>query len=155
MNAQGIVSVAVGLVIGAIVFSIPIHEIEVEESYYTTEPHQYQQTLVRERQVIDWPRFWRSVTEAQYLIKNTENTDGTFTLNFLFDNGTDTKTKTQRVRILAGEERAVKMKSTLAGQSTISLNVVPPNRSEVQYRSVKKMVSTWYYLPGLKFLFGW
>lgn len=155
MNAQAIVSVAVGLVIAVILLSIPIVDIEVEEPYYTSEPYQYEQTLVREKQVIDWPRFWREVTEAQYLVKNNEDIDGIFTLNFRFDSLTDSKTKTDRVKILAGEGKVVTMKSALAGVSTSSLNVVPPVKSELHYRTVKKMVGTWYYLPGLKFLFGW
>ena len=154
-KAQAIIYTAIALVIAAILMSTITWEIDVVEPYYTSEPYQYEQTLVREKQVIDWPRFWQTATQGQYLVKNNESIDGIFTLNFVFDNGADSKTKTKKVEILAGEEKAVTMKSTLAGLSTITLNVVPPNKSELQDRTVKKTVSTWYYLPGLKFLFGW
>ncbi len=79
--------------------------------------------------------------------------DGTFVLNFLFDDGSDSKVKTEKVKILSGEEKAVTINSPLAGVSTVLLNVVPPNKSVLQQRTVKKTVNVWYYIPGLKLLF--
>lgn len=152
MDARAILSVVIVLVIAAIVLTTTTWEIEVDEPYYTSEPYNYEQTLVREKQVIRWPWFWQTTTQGQYLVNNNEGIDGIFTLNFLFDNGTNSKTETKKVEILAGEEKAVSIESPLAGVSTISLNVVPPNKSELQYRTVKKKVTTWQYLSGLMFL---
>jgi hypothetical protein len=155
MNAQGIIAVVVAVIVAAILMSTVTWQIDVVEPYYTSEPYHYEQTLVREKQVTKLPWFWQTATQAQYLVKNTEGKDGTFTLNFLFDDGTNSRTKTMRVEILAGEQKAVTITSPLTGVSTISLSVVPPNKSELQYRTVKKTVNAWYYLPGLRFLFGW
>ncbi len=151
-QASGILSVVIALVVSAIVLTTVTWEIEVQEPYYTTEPYQYEQAFVRERQVTDWPRFWRQVTEAQFLVKNAEGIDGVFTLNFRFDSVSDSDTRTERIEVLAGEGKIVTIRSTLAGVSTISLNVVPPNKSELQYRTVKKKVNGWQYLHSLMFL---
>ena len=155
MSAQGIITTVIAIIVAAILMSTITWQIDVVEPYYTSEPYHYELTLVRQQQVTKPPWFWQTATQAQYLVKNTEDRDGSFTLNFLFDDGTNTRTKTMKVEILAGEERAVTITSPFAGESTISLSVVPPNKSELQYRTVKKTVSAWYYLPGLKFLFGW
>ena len=153
MDIRAIVGIALGLVIAAIVLTAVTWPIEVVEPYYTSEPYHYEQTLVREKQVTRWPWFWQTKTQGQYLVKNTEDIDGTFTLNFLFDDGLNVKTKTMEVEIMAGEGKAVTINSPFAGELTISLNVVPPNKSELQYRTVTKTVNTWQYLYGLIFLF--
>ena len=151
---RAIVGVALGLVMAAIVLTTVTWPIDVVEPFYTSEPYHYEQILVREKQVTRWPWFWQAKTQAQYLVSNAEDADGTFTLNFLFDDGLNVKTNTLKVEIAAGEGKAVTVNSPFAGRSTISLNVVPPNKSELQYRTVTKMVNAWYYLPGLRFLFG-
>jgi hypothetical protein len=153
MNAQAIVGTAVGLVLAAIIMSTVTWEIDVVETYNASEPYSYEQELVRVKQVQNWPWFWQQVTQAQYLVKNTDLTEGTFTLNFLFDNGIDAKTKTEKASVLAGENKAITKNSPLQGISTASLNVVPPNKSELRQQTVKKTVNAWYYVPGLKFLF--
>ena len=153
MNPQLIIYTAIALVVAAIILTTVTWEIEEVETYYTTEPYSYEQELVREKQVRNFPFFWQKVTQIQYLVKNTDVKDGTFVLNFLFDNGTDSKTKTEKVTLLSGEEKAVTINSPLSGVSTVSLNVVPPNKLVPQQRTVKKTVNAWYYIPGLKFLF--
>ena len=153
MNMQYIVYTAIGLVLAAIIMSTVTWEIEVVETYYVEEPYSYEQELVREKQVTNWPWFWQDVTQVQYLVKNTDVAEGTFNLNFLFDDGINSRTKIKEVTILPGEEKAVTMNSPLPDVSTVSLNVVPPNKSVPKQRTVKKTVNTWYYLPGLKFLF--
>jgi len=153
MNPQLIIYTAIALVVAAIILTTVTWEIEEVETYYTTEPYSYEQELVREKQVRNFPFFWQKVTQIQYLVKNTDVKDGTFVLNFLFDNGTDSKTKTEKVTLLSGEEKAVTINSPLSGVSTVSLNVVPPNKLVPQQRTVKKTVNAWHYIPGLKFLF--
>ncbi len=153
MSSAQIISIAAAFVIAAIIMSTITWEIDVVEPYLASEPYHYEQTLVRERQVPNCPWFWQEVTQAQYLVKNTEDRDGTYTLNFLFDNGINSQTKTIKVEIISGEEKAVTINSPLTGVSKISLNVVPPNKSILQQRTVKKRVNVWYYLPGLRFLF--
>lgn len=153
MNPQLIISTAIALVVAAIIMTTVTWEIEEVETYYIDEPYSYEQELVREKQVRNFPWVWQKVTQIQYLVKNTDVKDGTFILNFLFDNGSDSKTKTEKVTILSGEEKAVTINSPLSGVSTVSLNVVPPNKLVPQQRTVKKTVNAWYYIPWLKFLF--
>ena len=153
-DPKAIVGTIVGLILAAMLVTTITWEIEVVEPYYTTEPYHYEQTLVRETQVPNFPWFWQEVTQAQYLVKNTEDRNGTYTLNFLFDNGINSETETIKVEIISGEEKAVTINSPLTGVSTISLNVLPPNKSVLQQRTVKKKVNAWNYIPGLKFLLG-
>ena len=149
---QAIIGTVIGLVFAAILLTTITWEIDVVEPYYTKEAYHYEQTFVREKQVPNFPWFWQEVTQAQYLVKNTDDKDGTYTLNFLFDNGTNSETETMEVDIMSGEEKAITVNSPLTGVSTISLNVVPPNKLVLQQRTIKKRVNTWYYVPGLKFL---
>ena len=79
------------------------------------------------------------------MVKNTDVQDGKFTLNFIFDNETETKTSTEKVDILAGEEKAITADSPLHGKSTVTLNVVPPNKAVSQKRTVTKTVNGWDY----------
>jgi len=153
-DPKAIVGTIVGLILAAMLVTTITWEIEVVEPYYTIEPYHYEQTLVRETQVPNFPWLWQEVTQAQYLVKNTEDRDGTYALNFLFDNGINSQTKTIKVEIMSGEEKAVTINSPLTGLSTISLNVVPPNKWVPQQRTVKKKVNAWNYIPGLKFLLG-
>jgi hypothetical protein len=147
-----IVVTMIVLILAAMLATTITWDIDVVEPYYTSEPYHYEQTLVREIQVTNFPWFWQEVTQAQYLVKNTEDRNGTYTLNFLFDNGTNSETRTQEVEILSGETKAVTINSPLTGLSTVSLKVVPPNKSVLQQRTVKKKVNVWNYIPGLKFL---
>lgn len=154
MNPQTIIPTAIFLVVAAIIMSTVTWEVEEVETYYADEPYTYKQELVREKQVPNLPWFWQEVTQTQYLVKNTDVKDGTFVLNFLFDDGSDTKTRTEKVTILSGEEKAVTMNSPLLGVSIVSLSVVPPNKRVPQQRTVKKTVNAWDYFPGLKYLLG-
>jgi hypothetical protein len=79
--------------------------------------------------------------------------EGTFTLNYLFDNGVDSKVKTKKVKLLPGEVESVTINSPLSGVSKVTLNVAPPHKSVPQQVTVKKTVNAWYYLPFLRFLF--
>jgi len=148
-----ILGTVIGLVIIAIILTAITWEIELLENYYAREPYQYEQTLLSEKQVRDLPRFWKEVTQGKYLVKNLEDKDGIFTLIFLFDNGTITETRTMKVEISPDEEKVITINSPLAGVSTITLNVVPPNKAVLQQRILKKTVNIWYYLPGFDFLF--
>jgi len=153
VDPRVIIGTAIALVIAAVVLTTHTWEIEVVETYYAEEPYSYEQELVREKQVTNWPWFWQDCTQVQYLVKNTDVAEGTFNLYFLFDDGINSRTKAKEVTIFPGEKKAVTMNSPLPDVSTVSLNVVPPNKSVAKQRTVKKTVNTWYYLPGLKFLF--
>jgi hypothetical protein len=149
-----IVLTAFGLLIAAIVLTSYTWQIPVIENYTTEVPYQYKQELVRTQQVSEAIWFWNKVTQVQYIVTNLDTKDGTYTLNFFFDNGTNSSTKTTRVDILAGENKEITMNSPLHGESNISLNVVPPNTLVIQQRTVQKTVNTWNYVPGLSFLLG-
>jgi len=154
MDIKAIIGGALGLLIAAIILTTYTWQIDVVENYTTNVPYKYEQQLVRTQQVSEFPWFWNKVTQVQYLVKNLDTKDGTYTLNFRFDNGTNSSTKTTKVKILAGEEKAITMNSPLHGVSTVSLNIVPPNTLDTQQRTVKKTVNAWNYVPGLKFLLG-
>ena len=145
MNPQAIIGTAIALVFGAIIMNTATWEIEEVETYYADEPYSYKQELVREKQVPNSPWLWQEVTQIQYLVKNTDVKDGTFALNFLFDDGSDSRTKTEKVTILSGAEKSVTMNSPLLYESTVSLNVIPPNKSVPHQRTVKRTVNTWQY----------
>lgn len=153
MDPRVIIGGAIGLVVAAMILTTVTWEIEVEETYYTKEPYSYEQELVREKQVSMIPWFWIKVTQTQYIIKNIDVEEGTFTLNFLFDNGTDSEIRTKKVKLSPGEMETITMNSPLSGVSKVSLNVAPPNKTVPQQRTVKKTVNGWYYIPFLRFLF--
>ncbi len=153
MDPRAIIGGAVALVVAAMVITTVTWEIEVEETRYTNEPYTYEQELVREKQVSKIPWFWIKITQVQYLIKNTDVREGTFTLSCLFDNGIDSEVKTKKVKLLPSEVESVTINSSLSGVSKVSLNVAPPNKSVSQQITVKKTVNAWYYLPFLRFLF--
>ncbi|MFH1016463.1 MAG: hypothetical protein V1771_05635 [Chloroflexota bacterium] len=140
-----IVVTGLALLIVAIMWSTTTWDVPVVETYYTSQPYNYEQSFVRVNQVRNFP--WiNEVTQVQYMVKNTDTQKGTFLLNFIFDNGTDTGTKTSMVDILAGEQKAVSMDSPLNGESKVTLKVVPPNKSFPQQRTVTKKVNGWDYL---------
>lgn len=145
MDPRGIVILAVCVVIAASILSAPIGEVQETETYFTSEPYTYQQSLVRVNQVRNFP--WiNEVTQAQYIVKNTDAQKGPFVLNFRFDNGAETETKTKTVDILAGEEKAVTIDSSLKGESKVTLNVIPPKKSIPQQRTVTKKLTGWDYI---------
>ena len=144
---------AIGLVVVLIILSTPLIPIQEVVTHYTPEPYSFEQELVREKQVRPFPWFWE-VTQTQHLIKNTDSDDGTFALNYLFDNGSESKTKTKKVKILAGEEKSVTINSPLSGKSTVSLNIVPPYRSVAQQEIITKNVSAWHFINPLKLFFN-
>lgn len=131
------------------ILSVDWGEERVTQTYYSSQPYTFQQSFVRVIQVRNFPWFWREVTQAQYLIRNTDAQGGAFLLNFKFDNGTDVETKSVTVDILAGEEKAVSMDSSLSGESKAALTVVPPNKSIPQQRTVTIKHNGWYYLGRL------
>lgn len=147
-----IIGIALALLIVVIMLTTTTWDVPVVETYYTSQPYTYEQSFVRVNQVRNFP--WiNEVTQAQYMVKNTDTQKGTFALNFIFDNGTDTATKTTSVDILAGEQKAITMDSPLKGNSEVTLKVIPPNKSIPQQRTVTKKVSGWDYLGRVIFGF--
>jgi hypothetical protein len=141
----------IALVVVLIIASSPIIPQE-EVTRYTSEPYSFTQELVREKQVRPFPWF-REVTQAQYLIKNTDYGDGTFTLNCLFDNGSESEIKTIKIDLSGRGEKSVSIDSPLSGKSTVSLSVVPPYRSIAQKQMITKNVSVWYFVNPLRMFF--
>lgn len=152
MNPQRIVITAVCLVVAAIIMSTVTWEVQEVETYFTSEPYTYEQPLVRVSQIRKFPWIYE-VTQAQYMVKNTDVKKGTFVLNFIFDNGAETETRTKTLAIVAGEEKAVTIDSPLKGESTVTLNVIPPNKSVPQERTVTKKVNVWNYIGRFVFRF--
>ena len=135
---------AIGLVITLIILSLPIIPIQKEVTKYTADYYTFEQEFVREKQVRPFPWF-REVTQVQYLVTNTYYADGTFMLNCCFDNGSESGTKTNKVKILAGEQKSVSINSPFSGISKVTLNVVPPYRTVAQKETITVYVNAWYF----------
>lgn len=147
-----IIGTAVALFVAGIIFFVPIGEVEEIETYYTTEPLEYEKSLIRETQVSRLI-FWEA-TEVQYLVRNNDEIDGIFTLNFVFSNEKETKSSTTRITILAGAQEAITEVSPLNGVSNVILNVVPPNKQVRHERIVTKEVTTWDRIWELRSIFS-
>jgi hypothetical protein len=148
---------AIGLVIALIILSSPLIDVEEVKTEITYQPYSYEQSFIRESQIQKFTFPWFSkVTQVQYMVKNTDSQEGTFVLNFIFDNGIETRTVTKKEDILGGENKAVTVDSPLRGKSTSSLNVVPPVRAIPEQLIVKKKVSAWEFLgrSALDYVFG-
>jgi len=133
-----------------LVLSMPIFPIEEVVTRYTTEPYTFEQQLLHEKQAPQIPWFWNEVTQTQYKVTNTDISDGTFTINYFFDNGSESKTKTNRVKILAGEAKSLTMNSPLTGTSNVSLNIVPPYRTVPKQEIITRNVNIWHFIGNLK-----
>jgi len=145
-NPQAVILIIVSILL----LTVPIVPVEITETTYTSEPYTYEQSLVRTTQIRKFP--WiNKITRVQYIIKNTDVRKGSFDLNFIFDNEVDTDTITKSVDILAGEEKAVTVDSHLKGESTVTLNVIPPKKLIPQKSTVTKNVTTWNWLVTYAF----
>jgi len=147
---------AISLVIILTIFSSPLIDVEEVGTDITYLPYSYEQALIRESQAQKFIFPWFSeVTRAQYMVKNTDTQKGSFTLNFIFDNGVETRTLTEKEDILAGESKAVTVDSPLRGKSTSELSVIPPVKAIPEQRVTKKKVSVWEFLgqSALDYLF--
>lgn len=148
---------AIGLVVALIILSSPLIDVEEVKTDIVYQSYSYEQSLIRERQIEKFIFPWfAEVTQAQYMVKNTDAQKGTFVFNFIFDNGVETRTLTEKEDILAGENKAVTVDSPLRGKSTSRLNVIPPTRAMPEQRSIKKKVSAWEFLgrSALDYIFG-
>lgn len=152
MDPRAIIPTVLFVIIAFIMMSTITWEVQEVETYFTYEPYTYEQSLVRVNQTRNFPWIYEA-TQAQYIVKNTDSQKGMFVLNFIFDNGAETETKTKTVDILAGEKKAVTMDSSLKGESTVTLNVIPPKKSIPQERTVTKKVNAWNYIGRLVFRF--
>ncbi|MBA7672149.1 hypothetical protein ES703_80323 [subsurface metagenome] len=138
------------IIVSVILLTVPVIPVEDTEISYTFEPYTFEQSLVREEQIRKFP--WiHEVTRAQYLIKNTDINGGIFYINCIFDNEIDTDTKTLSMDILAGEQKAVTVDSSLKGKSSIILKVIPPKKSIPHETTVTKNVTTWAWLSSYAF----
>lgn len=157
LDPRIVISGAIGLVAALIILSSPLIDVEEVKTHITYQPYSYEQSLIRESQIQKFIFPWVSeVTQIQYMVKNTDTQEGTFVLNFIFDNGGETRTVTEKEDILGGENKAVTVDSPLRGKSTSRLNVIPPVRAIPEQRIVKKKVSAWEFLgrSALDYVFG-
>ncbi len=143
---------AIVLVVVLIIVSSPIIPVQEPVTEYTSQPYSFSQTFVRERQVRPFPWF-REVTQEQYVITNNDAADGKFTLECLFDNGSESQTKTVKADVPARGQQSVSIDSPLSGMSTVTLKVVPPYRIVAQTKMRTKNVSVWYFVNPLRLLF--
>ena len=139
---------AIGVIIVLILFSVPTIPIQKEVTKYTLEPFSFNQVSAGEKQVHSFLWFG-DVTQITYLITNNDTEDGKFTLNYLFDNSSENKTKTIEVKILAGEMKSVTTKSPLPGKSTASLNVIPPYRTVANKEPITINVNVWHFINSV------
>jgi hypothetical protein len=146
MDPRAIVGLAVGVIIAGAILSSPIAEEQVMETYYTSEPYTYKQSFIRENQVRTSFLWLKEVTQTQFMVKNTDMMDGTFLLNFVFDNGVKTETDSKKIKILAGEQKSISINSPLSGKSSANLTVIPPNKTIPQQHTVAKKITGWEYL---------
>jgi hypothetical protein len=91
----------------------------------------------------------QNATQVQYSVKNAAARAGTFVYKFHFDNGKYLKTKTAEVYLLPRSSETLIVDSPLAGVSTLNFEVISPNESVPQTRTIKKTVNVWRYLPHL------
>lgn len=142
------VGLALGLVLFLTICSLPLIPIQVDVTHLTAEYYSFDQELIRERQVRPFPWFWEE-TQVQYLITNHDLDDGKFTINYLFDNGSDSRTRSKKVNVPAGERVTVTINSPLPGKSDVSVNIVPPYRIKATQETITKNVSVWHFCNPL------
>ena len=147
-----IIFTALGLFVAGVILSLPIDEEEIIVTYETNEPLTYETENISERQVTRW-LFWEA-TERQYTVSNTDIIDGKFTLNYVFQNENEIKTKTKKINIIAGTKEAIKIVSPLYGVSKIQLNVVPPNKVVSHKTTEIKIIKLWDRVWDLIWIFG-
>ena len=147
-TVNGMVMSAVGAVIAVAILLIPIHAVEELETFFTSEPLAYKETFVRHSQVggFCFPWFCNK-TEVQYGLRNMDEAQGAFNVNFVFDNGSEVATKTVSTSVIAGEEVAITTKSPLKGESEVRINVLSPVKSVPHERKVIRRVSTLSRIP--------
>ena len=151
MNLQGMVMSALGLVFVTSMLLVPMHDVEQTETYFTREPLTYEETFVRANQIRPFCFPWFcDKTQVQYGIKNTDNSVGTFTVTFAFDNGTDRGSENVSVEVQVGAEITISKNSPLRGVSEYSIDVTPPSKLVSHQRIVTKRVNTMSQLSGLR-----
>lgn len=142
MGGKGGIAGIMGVIfMTAFIFATPMFPAEETVTRLTEVTYTYEQKLEYENQVDQIPWFWNQVTQTQHIITNTYTKDGTFTLNYRFDNGSETKTKTNKVKFLAGETISCTMRSPLSGTSNVTLNVIPPMRVVPVQETISKNAS--------------
>jgi hypothetical protein len=145
-RAISLISIGFGIIIFLIMMTTVTWDVQVVEKYTRYEPYTYSQSLIRTNQVHAGFLWLKEVTQAQYIVTNSEPQKGSFSLNFVFDNSSTTKTVTKNIDILAGERKAVTVNSPLSGVSTVNLQVTPPSKAIPSERTVTKKVNGWDYI---------
>jgi len=139
MRAIFIVLIVIFVVV--LIWRWEIMPADVPEIHLTAEPYSFETSPVRiVNKTILYLFSWR---EAQQSIKNTDNLTGEFSLNFVFDNGIEKKSKTKSVQLLPNEERVVTVYVPLRGEIDVDVHVIPQNKLIPQKTTVKKNVSIW------------
>lgn len=130
------------IIVALVIMSVPIIPKQYTVTEYTYDALSYEMTspviLVSKSFLLFFKR-----TEAHQGIKNTDSSSGTFSLNFVFNNGIERETITENVKLLPGEEKEVKTKVPLSGDVDVEVNVIPPYRPIPEETLMEKKVNVW------------
>ncbi|MGB8706597.1 MAG: hypothetical protein WCD72_01415 [Dehalococcoidia bacterium] len=136
-----IIGIVVLIVLALLIWRWEIVPVDVTEIHFTSEPYSFETSPVT---VVNKPILylipWR---EAQQSIQNTDNLTGTFSLNFVFDNGIEKESTIESIQLAPNEEEVVTAHVPLRGQVNVDTHVIPPNKLIPQKTIVKKTVSVW------------
>jgi hypothetical protein len=105
------------IIISVLLLILPIITIKVPEITAIQEPYSFERTSppkVIHKNLL----FFIPLAEGHQSIKNTDNSEGTFYLNFIFDNGVDRRTTREEVTLAPTEEQVVTSTVLLSGMTS-------------------------------------
>jgi hypothetical protein len=136
-----------GVILFFILTFVQIWPVQVTQIHYTSEPYSFEKTsslrVINKTflNIIYW-------AEAHQSIKNTDNIDGTFNLNFIFDEGLEKPSNTVTVDLHHGEEKEVVSSMPISGPVNVpvTVNIIPPNKPVPQQTVITENVNLWQFI---------
>lgn len=117
---------------------------EYTETEYSSQPFAYEKEQIRSIQTRPFP--WiNEITQVQFTVTNNDTETGTFSLNFVFDNGKAIGNKKQTIHIMQGQSMTVIQNSPLSGISKVELEVTPPYKRIPNEVTKTKNVHIWVW----------
>ena len=152
MNLIAVVAPYAGGIVfaGGVLFglSLPLHDREEVETYYTEEVLTYTESSVQDTQVRRFCLPWFCErTEVEYVLQNTGAVAGDFILHFQFHSGGEAVTESVTLSVGPGEVGIAKSVSPFEGRSEYTIGVEPPVVKIPHRRTVTRKVNTfrlWY-----------